>query len=54
LSTWLSAALGGDRVRLDIEFKKGGAACVRFEHAIAPGRASLVWMLPPRVLRAMR
>lgn len=54
LSVWLSVALGGDRARLDIEFKKGGAACVRFERTIAAGRATLVWMLPPRVLRRMR
>jgi phosphohistidine phosphatase len=54
LSTWLSAALGGKRARLAIEFKKGGAACVRFEQRIAPGRATLLWMLPPRVLRAMK
>jgi phosphohistidine phosphatase len=54
LSVWLSAALAGNAARLDIEFKKGGAACVRFEHTVAPGRATLVWMLPPRVLRSMR
>jgi phosphohistidine phosphatase len=53
LSSWVSVALAGDRARLDMEFKKGGAACVRFEHTIAPGRATLLWMLPPRMLRRM-
>jgi phosphohistidine phosphatase len=54
LSAWLSAALGGEQTRLDIEFRKGGAACVRFDRAITPGRATLVWMLPPRLLRSIR
>jgi phosphohistidine phosphatase len=54
LSAWLSSALAGDRARLGIEFKKGGAACVRFEQTIAPGKGTLIWMLPPRALRAMR
>lgn len=54
LSAWLSMALVGVGARISMEFKKGGAACVRFEHTIAPGRATLVWMLPPRVLRSMR
>jgi phosphohistidine phosphatase len=54
LSTWMSAALARERARLDIEFRKGGAACLRFEGAIAPGRGKLIWMLPPGALRAMR
>jgi len=53
LSTWMSAALA-EHSRIDVEFKKGGAACLRFEGAIAPGRATLVWMLTPRALRSMR
>jgi phosphohistidine phosphatase len=53
LSTWMSAALAA-RSRIDIEFKKGGAACLRFEGAIAPGRATLMWMMSPRALRSIR
>jgi phosphohistidine phosphatase len=52
-STFLSAALGGAHVRLEIEFKKGGAACIGFMKQIQPGRATLRWMLPPRVLRGL-
>jgi phosphohistidine phosphatase len=51
LSSLLTAALAGDRARFTLEFKKGGAACLRFEKAVAPGGATLRWMLPPRVLR---
>lgn len=54
LSILLSAALGGGRARFAVEFKKGGAACLRFDKAIAPGRATLRWLLPPRVLRNLR
>lgn len=53
LSSLLSAALAGEHVRLKIAFKKGGAACLRFENGITPGRAILLWMMPPRVLRAV-
>ncbi|HKU88188.1 MAG TPA: histidine phosphatase family protein [Steroidobacteraceae bacterium] len=52
LSTLLSACLNG-HARLKIDFKKGGAACIEFTRRIEPGRACLVWCIPPRVLRAM-
>lgn len=54
LSGFLSAALSGERKALEIEFKKGGAVCVQFTRSVAPGRATLCWMLPPRILRALR
>jgi phosphohistidine phosphatase SixA len=54
LSAWVSAALAVEPSRIKSEFKKGGAACVRFEKNIGPGCATLVWLLPPRMLRAMR
>jgi phosphohistidine phosphatase len=54
LSAWLSAALAVEPSRIKSEFKKGGAACVRFDKTVGPGSATLVWLLPPRVLRAMR
>jgi phosphohistidine phosphatase len=50
----LAAALAGPRARLAIEFRKGGAACIEFGASIEPGRATLKWMLPPRILRALR
>lgn len=53
LSQLMSAALAGVSDPLKIAFKKGGAVCLRFPAAIGPRRATLVWMLPPRVLRAL-
>ncbi len=52
-SAFLSAALGGGHARLKIEFKKGGVACIDFAKKIEPGQATLRWMLPPRILRAL-
>ena len=52
LSMLLSSALGGV-ARLKIVFKKGGAACVEFGGTVEPGAATLLWMLPPRMLRAL-
>jgi len=54
LSQFLVAALAGMESRFAIEFKKGGAACIQFGGRPEPGRATLRWMLPPRVLRAMK
>jgi phosphohistidine phosphatase len=54
LSNLLSAALAGSHPQLRIDFKKGGAACIEFASRIEPGRATLQWMLPPRMLRALR
>lgn len=50
----LAAALAGDEARFAVEFKKGGAACVDFRGRVLPGRGTLIWHLPPRLLRAMR
>ena len=52
LSLLLSSALGGV-ARLQFAFKKGGAVCIEFGKTVEPGAATLVWMLPPRVLRAL-
>lgn len=54
LSNFLSAAVCGAGGRMKTEFKKGGAACVEFNSRIEPGRATLRWILPPRVLREIR
>ncbi|CAA9284487.1 MAG: hypothetical protein AVDCRST_MAG77-4097 [uncultured Chloroflexi bacterium] len=47
-----SLLLTGDTARTTIEFKKGAVACLRI-HATLAGRADLVWLLPPRVLRML-
>jgi len=54
LGNLLSNALAGPHPQLRIEFKKGGAACIEFTARIEPGRATLRWMLPPRMLRALK
>jgi phosphohistidine phosphatase len=54
LGNLLSLAVAGTTRRLDVELRKGGAACVEFGGRIAPGAATLVWMLPPKALRALR
>jgi phosphohistidine phosphatase len=54
LSIFLSAALASSRAPLKFAFKKGGAACLEFAGAVQPGRATLVWLMPPRVLRELR
>ena len=53
LSHLLSACLD-EQARIKFEFKKGGAACVEFGSRVQPGHATLRWMLPPRVLKALR
>jgi phosphohistidine phosphatase len=54
LGKLLVAALAGQEARFAVTFKKGGAACVEFRGRPMPGRAKLLWMLPPRTLRALR
>ncbi len=54
LGKLLVSALAGEEARFAVEFKKGGVACVEFRGRPLPGRAKLVWMLPPRLLRALR
>jgi phosphohistidine phosphatase SixA len=54
LSAFLATALAGGSTGLKAHFKNGGAACLRFERRVRPGSGTLVWMLPPRVLRALR
>jgi phosphohistidine phosphatase len=53
LSNFLSVAVCGDRGRMKTEFKKGGAACIEFNSRVESGRATLKWIMPPRVLRAL-
>lgn len=53
LGALLAAALAGEDAKFAVQFKKGGAACVEFRARIAPGRATLRWLLPPKILRAL-
>ena len=52
LGEFLGAALM-DHARLKVVFKKGGAACITFAGVPGLGRATLNWLMPPRVLRAL-
>jgi phosphohistidine phosphatase len=47
LSSLASLLLSGDEARVALELKKGGAALL----TIDGGRATLVWHVPPRLLR---
>ena len=40
-------------VGLPVEFKKGAVVALTFEDEIAPGRAYLRWLLPPKALRSL-
>src|SRR4051812_6333510 len=40
-------------IDLPVELKKGAVLALTFESAIAPGRAYLRWLLPPKALRSL-
>ncbi len=40
-------------IDLPMEFKKGAVLALTFEGAVAPGRAYLRWLLPPKALRSL-
>jgi phosphohistidine phosphatase len=50
LATCLPAGVSGAA----FAFRKMGVALLEFQGAPRPGRAQLIWFLPPRVLRAVR
>jgi phosphohistidine phosphatase len=54
LSRFVGACIAGSGARLDLEMKKGGVACLRFEKDLKAGGATLLMLLPPRVLRRSR
>jgi phosphohistidine phosphatase len=43
--------LTGDSNGLEINIKKGGVACIRFDDGAEPGAGELRWLLTPKVLR---
>jgi len=40
-------------IDLPVELKKGAVLALTFEGAVAPGRAYLRWLLPPKALRSL-
>lgn len=52
LSELASLAILGT-IDMPIELKKGAVLAVTFEGAVAPGRAYLRWLLPPKALRSL-
>jgi len=54
LSHLLDLCLGEQSMALRMEFKKLAVVGLRFPHRPAPGAGQLLWLLPPRLLRALR
>jgi phosphohistidine phosphatase len=50
----LAASLPGSVGSAAFQLRKMGAALVQFHGAVRAGRGELCWLLPPRVLRALR
>ena len=48
-----SYLLTGDAAGAEINIKKGGVVCLRFEGPVAPGAGQLRWLATPKILRAM-
>jgi phosphohistidine phosphatase len=48
-----SYLLTADTGHVQLEFRKGGAARLEVSEALRPGAARLLWLLAPRVLRAV-
>ena len=49
----VSYLLTAEANHAQVEFRKGGVARLSLDEALRPGSASLVWMLAPKVLRAI-
>jgi phosphohistidine phosphatase len=52
LSAIASHLLTRDSDRVRFEMKKGGGMLLRFDEKVAAGNATLIWLLPPRVILA--
>lgn len=48
-----SYLLTGDTSHVAVEFKKGGVARLLLDETLRPGSAALVWLLAPKLLRAL-
>jgi phosphohistidine phosphatase len=49
----LAYCVCGESGTVQVEFRKGGIACVVFGGAMRPGAGQLRWIVPPRMLRAL-
>jgi phosphohistidine phosphatase len=54
LGRLLAACLPGGVGAAAFEFRKMGVALLAFQGAARAGRGQLIWLLPPRILRAAR
>ena len=54
LSELVSLLVTGESWRLRLDLKKGGAVVLRMAEAVEAGSATVVALLPPRVLRSLR
>jgi phosphohistidine phosphatase len=54
LGRLLAACLPGGAGAAAFEFRKMGVALLAFQGAARAGRGELMWLLPPRILRAAR
>jgi len=54
LGRLLAACLPGGGEAAAFEFRKMGVALLSFQGAARAGRGQLIWLLPPRILRAAR
>jgi phosphohistidine phosphatase len=54
LDRLLAACLPGGVGAAAFEFRKMGVALLAFQGAARAGRGQLIWLLPPRILRAAR
>jgi phosphohistidine phosphatase len=54
LSQFMTLCLAGRTAAMAIELKKSAVACLEFAGAAQPGRARLLWLAPPRLLRKIR
>jgi phosphohistidine phosphatase len=50
LATWF---LGGDNAEPFLSFKKAGMILIHFPYKIGAGRGTLVWAMPPAILRRL-
>lgn len=53
LGELIGACCAGANARLALQMKKGGIACIRFAGALRAGQGELLWLVPPRLLRAL-
>jgi len=53
LGQLLAACLGGERAWVALELRKPAVACLGFAGGARAGGATLRWLVPPRLLRAL-